>query len=78
MEDIENNSADVGAVIFPTPARFLTKWKCRIIAFFFSLGKHKLYHQLFTLGIDFRLYIILNFISVAVRPVCNFLYSKYL
>lgn len=46
--------------------------------FFFSLGKHKLYHQLFALGIDFRLYIILNFISVAVRPVCNFLYSKYL
>lgn len=46
MEEVENNSSDVHAVIFPTPARFLTKWKNRIIAFFSPLGKDKLYHEL--------------------------------
>lgn len=77
-EQIENSSV-VDAVLFPTPARFLSKQKCRIITFFFlPLGKGKLYHQFFTLEIDFSFYINLNFISVVMRPVCNFLCSEYL
>lgn len=32
MEEVKNNSSGVHAV--PTPARFLMKWKKRVIAFF--------------------------------------------
>lgn len=39
MEEVENNSSDVHAVIFPASVRFLSKWKNRVIAFFSPLEK---------------------------------------
>lgn len=73
----EWNTPAVGGVSFPTSARFLTKWWCRIIA---SLPPptpphRKSKFQVWLTGdtIYFSFYISLNFISAAMRPVCNLL-----